>query len=524
MNLYSRLLAQSGTFSFYLEPVSVPGVGGVQSYAFAQHNGQWLIIGGRLDGLHQRQPWAAFDPSGNNNQIIVIDPIAKQKWSAPVVSLPAPLREQLSSTNMEFFQNGEFLYLVGGYGFSPTADDHVTFDKLTAVEVPALINAVVNGTAIGAYFRQTADPQFAVTGGHLSKIYDTYYLVGGQKFDGRYNPMNGPSFIQKYTDAVRKFIIHDDGTALTITHLLTISDPENLHRRDYNLAPQILPNGQQGLTAFSGVFQKTADLPYLNCVNIDSGGYAVNNGFSQYYNHYHCAFVPLYSAATKEMNTVFFGGIAQFYDSLGILVQDNNVPFVKTIARVSRDANGVMSEYRLPVEMPSLLGAGAEFIPLENLPAYPNGVLKMDELTADTTMIGYIYGGIASSAANIFWFNTGAQSSAANQIFKVHLIKNMPTAAHELNPQSRGSLHLTVFPNPNNGHFSIKFNLSEITKVQCTIADDMGTVLQNGTLESLQIGENILNLEIENLAYGSAYIVTLKTPTETAALRVIVTE
>lgn len=82
-------------------------------------------------------------------------------------------------------------------------------------------------------------------------------------------------------------------------------------------------------------------------MNIDSSGYAANNAFSQYYNHYHCAFLPPYSAGANEMHTVFFGGIAQFYDSLGILVQDNNVPFVKTIARVTRNAAGVMAEYKL---------------------------------------------------------------------------------------------------------------------------------------------------------------------------------
>ena len=53
---------------------------------------------------------------------------------------------------------------------------------------------------------------------------------------------------------------------------------------------------------------------------------------------------------TTKCTQFFFGGIAQYYDSLGILVQDNNVPFVKTIARVTRDASGTMAEYKLPIE------------------------------------------------------------------------------------------------------------------------------------------------------------------------------
>ena len=125
------------------------------------------------------------------------------------------------------------------------------------------------------------------------------------------------------------------------------------------------------------------------------------------------------------MHNVFFGGIAQYYDSLGMLVQDNNVPFTKTIARVTRDASGTLVEYKLPIEMPALLGAGSEFIPIDNIPQYKNGVLKLDDFTADSTLVGYIYGGISSSAKNIFFTNSGTQSKANSQIFKVYVIKSI---------------------------------------------------------------------------------------------------
>lgn len=158
------------------------------------------------------------------------------------------------------------------------------------------------------------------------------------------------------------------------------------------------------------------------------------------------------------MHNVFFGGIAQFYDSLGILVQDNNVPFVNTIARVTRDADGNMAEYKLPAEMPGLLGAGAEFIPLDGLPVYENGVIKLNALVEAETMIGYIYGGISSSARNIFWINTGSESTANARIYEVWLNKNSSNT-HTLNTQSNSSFQLQVFPNPNNGVFSIKFQV-----------------------------------------------------------------
>lgn len=213
--------------------------------------------------------------------------------------------------------------------------------------------------------------------------------------------------MQEYTNAIRKFTIQDDGNSIVINHFPEIVDEVSLHRRDYNVAPQIMPNGQEGATAFSGVFQHNVDLPFLNCVNIDSSGYVVNNDFKQYYNHYHCAHVPLYSAGSNEMHSIFFGGIAQYYDNNGVLTQDDNVPFVKTIARVTRDANGVMAEYKLPVEMPALLGAGSEFIPVETVPRFNYEIIDLDQLESDTTLVGYIYGGISSTAPNIFFTNTG---------------------------------------------------------------------------------------------------------------------
>ncbi|MCC6413263.1 MAG: T9SS type A sorting domain-containing protein [Saprospiraceae bacterium] len=517
--------AQTSPFQIHLEPMNITGVGGLQAYAFGQHDGKWLIIGGRLDGLHRRQPFATFDIAGHNNVIWVIDPVAQQKWTAPISSLPVPIQEQMRSTNMQFFQEGDVLYITGGYGYSETAGDHITYDKLTAINVPATIDAIVNGTAFATHFRQVADGRFAVTGGHLLKIYDTYYLVGGQYFEGRYNPMgpaHGPGFIQQYTNQIRKFNINDDGTTLAITHLPAATDTVNLHRRDYNVVPQIMPNGEEGATAFSGVFQIVADLPYLNCVNIDSSGYAVNNAFSQYYNHYHCAYLPMYSEDDNAMHTVFFGGIAQFYDSLGILVQDNNVPFVKTIARVTRNADGVMAEYKLPVDMPALLGASAEFIPQENLPSFANGVLKLDEIDADSTLVGYIYGGIASSAPNIFWINTGGESSATSQIFKVYVVKNASTSVHNLNSQSIGSLHMQVFPNPNNGVFGIKFNLNKTGKVYLTISDTNGAVINREALGNLHPGENIVTRQLDNVSVGKMYIVTLQTETENATVKTII--
>ena len=421
------VLAQKEPFDIVLEPMNIEGLGGLQSFAFGQYDGKWLIVGGRTVGLHQRQPFSAFQLDGNNNDLTVIDPIAKQKWTASIKSLPKTIQEQLNSTNMNFYQEGDYLYCTGGYGYSIEQKGHITYNKLTAIKVSEVIKAIIAKKRFKSYFRQITDDMFQVTGGRLKKINDTYYLLGGHKFMGRYNPMgpdHGPGFVQEYTDAIRKFTLKDDGKTIVINHLPSFIDRENLHRRDYNAEPQILPNGEEGITMFSGVFQLRKDLPFLNSVTVDSSSYVVNNTFNQYYNHYHCAVLPLYSVSSNEMHNVFFGGIAQYYDSLGTRIQDDNVPFTKTIARVTRDKNGIMAEQKLTVEMPILMGAGSEFIPNKDIPHYSNGVIKLDKIKDESTLVGYIYGGISSTEQNIFFINTGTQSSASNQLFKVYLIKN----------------------------------------------------------------------------------------------------
>lgn len=520
--LILTVFSQTIPFNIYIEPLNISGLGGLQAYAFGQHNGKWLIVGGRLDGLHRRQPFAAFDIVGNNNQLIVIDPVSKQKWTAPITSLSVVLQEQLSSTNMEFHQEGNYLYIIGGYGYNTASASRKTFDNLTAIDVPSVINAIMGGTSFASFFRQISVAQFAVTGGHLKKINDTYCLIGGNKFDGNYNPMGGPTYTQVYTNAIRKFNLTDDGTTITINHLPSITDATNLHRRDYNAVPQILPDGSEGITAFSGVFQPNIDLPFLNCVNIDSTSYTVNNTFQQYYNHYHCAVLPIYSASNNEMHNVFFGGIAQYHDSIGILVQDNNVPFVKTISRVTRNSAGMMAEYKLPVEMPGLLGSGAEFIPITTVPRYNNEVLKLDDFTADSTLVGYIYGGISSTAANIFFTNTGSQSSASSQIFKVYVIKNASVGIHHLNEQSIGTLKMQVFPNPNDGNFVVKFNLNRIVETKISIYNMDGKKVEESVLTNLGIGENTFQRKIRNLGLGGAFILTIETPYEKATQKIVI--
>ncbi|MBK8151443.1 MAG: T9SS C-terminal target domain-containing protein [Acidobacteria bacterium] len=412
-------------YALTVESIAVAGFNGLQSFAVAQYAGKWLLIGGRTDGLHRRRPFESFPVSGNNTSILVIDPETKRSWSSAVNDLPAALKEQLQSTNMQFIQRGKTLYLIGGYGYSNTAGDHITHNKLTAVRVDCLISAVQKGNADPSCFRQISDPVFALTGGQIGRIGETYYLVGGQKFVGRYNPMgpdHGPGFSQQYSNQIRTFRINDDGIELKIENFVAITDEANLHRRDFNMLPQIFPNNVQGFTVFSGVFQVGADIPFINTVDVFADKHIVNNAFAQYLSHYHSAKVAFYDAANHRMENIFFGGISQYEENAGALTRNDDVPFTKVISKVVREKDGKMTESKIS-EMPGFLGAGAEFVLNPQLPMYENEIVKTNEINADRILLGHIVGGINSSKKSIFFSNSGLESVASKTVFEVWLTR-----------------------------------------------------------------------------------------------------
>lgn len=520
------LHAQDVPFRLSLDPVLISGLSGVQSFVYGHHDGKYLILGGRLDGLHRRQPPVAFDIPGHNTSLLVLDPAAGSFWTAPLSVLSSSHQEQLSSTNMAFQQIGETLYTVGGYGYSFAEGDHTTYPYLMAIEVPAVIAAVINGEMYADYFTQYYDSCFAVTGGHMDVIGDTLFLVGGQQFEGRYNPQgptHGPGFFQAYTNAIRRFVVQKSGNTLEIQFLPEIVDSVYLHRRDFNVVPQIFPGGKQGLTAFSGVFQVDTDLPFLDAVNIDAEGYEPALDFEQYFNHYHCAIIPIYSAASGEMHNVFFGGIAQFYMDNGVLVQDDQVPFVKSIARVSRDQEGKMTEHLLDIEMPGYFGSGSEFLPALNIPRFTNGVIDMDALEkGDSILLGYVFGGIQSSARNIFFINNGTQSEATATLFKVYL---HPQTSSWLNPGAiRGSADMQVrlFPNPAKEEIKVQFVLTDFeSHVQISLLDSQGRTKVSRKLKDMAEGVHTVSVQLALPPAAGMYVIQVQTGNATVAQQIM---
>jgi hypothetical protein len=358
-----------------------------------------------------------------------------------------------------------------------------------------VVEAITAGNNISPFFKQITNDVFAITGGQLGKIDDTFYLVGGHRFDGRYNPMNNPTFTQTYSNQIRKFTLNNSGAQLSFSEYAAITDPIHLRRRDYNLLPQIFPDGTEGYTISSGVFQADADLPFLYPVDITSSGYTPVTEFSQYLNHYHSAKATLYDSIRNEMHSLFFGGMSQYYYTDGALIQDDLVPFVKTISRLTRYADGTLEEFQLPVEMPGLKGASAEFIPNNTLPHYPSKIIKLSKVPQDEFIIGHIYGGILSPSLNPFANIQTNTTKADPSIYAVKLIKNKPSVAYKID--GKNPYHIHVYPNPASKAFTIEYNLDKMVRCHYYLTNSVGQIISEGNFNPPQPGNNRETISLE---------------------------
>ncbi len=473
-------------FKIKLVPTSLLDVPGLHSFASAECDGKWIIVGGRKDGIHARQPFNAFPASNNNDLIYLLDKANNQYWSVSVHSLPTGLKEQLQSTNMNEVQVGDKLFLAGGYGFSPTANDHITFPYLTEINLTGLIFDVMNGNDISANFIQITDSRFALTGGNLGVIDSSFYLIGGHRFDGRYNPMGGPTFTQTYGNSIRKFNIQHQNGTLEITNYSEQVDEVHLHRRDYNLLPMIYPNNEFGYLISAGVFQINADLPFLYPVEIHANNYLPRTDFNQYLSHYHSAKSSFYDSSTQQMHHIFFGGISQYQYQNGVLTSDPNVPFVKTISRLTMLPNGAFEEGVFPNEMPSLSGTSARFFLDELTPNLGDEIIDLAQITNDSMRIGFIVGGIKSTEANPFTVNNTGVTSAQASMYEVWLIRTETGEIPTLKGENLFSVE--VYPNPSNGEMDMKFKCPYKAGVELFITNMEGKLVMEKYYDKQKTG------------------------------------
>jgi len=515
---HAGLFAQD-VFTVHLVPSTIQSIPAMHSGAFATWNSKWIFIGGRLDGLHIMQANSAFPTFHRNDSIFVIDPVTDTRWSADATTIPPAIFDAISSSNMEYGQDSIHLYMIGGYGSSSISGTYITFPSLISIDLPSLVNAVINGTNVAPSFRQLSDTVMAVAGGAMEKIDSTWYLVGGHRFDGRYDNLPMHMFTQTYTNEIRKFVIHDDGVNLSFSNYQAERDTDNLHRRDFTLMPQIFPGGIYGMTLFGGVFQKNIDRPFHTPVDITSSGFQHQAGFNQNLNQYTTAAMPVFDSTAVRMHNVFFGGMSLYTldTTTNTLVQDTLVPFVKTISNVTRDAAGSLSESRMHDEMPGFIGTNSLFIPDTAVARFYNRIISLNPLSG-IQRVGFLVGGIRSDAANIGALDPEGMSRPNAQVYEVQIDKTI-SSVNEL--QVNNVLNdLLVYPNPAQNILSIDFSMSRQALVDISLFTTKGELVKNVMQGQSLSGNQHLTLDVSALKRGT-YFLKMKSGASTKMVKCI---
>lgn len=437
-----RSQAQSPTsppFLMELQEVTFPEWPALHSFAFAQWDGYWIMVAGRSNGLHGFFPFTGFPENSANKYIWVLDPESGEKWSYDVTQLPVHLSDALLVTNPQFVQLEHKLYVIGGYGKETTSGDFITFSKMTALDLPVLVNAVQTGGNVQSALRQTTDDRLKICGGEMHPLEEDLYLVGGHNFEGLYSQTGAPVFTQTYTNKILRFRIQDDSAQLGITNYTAFQDPE-YHRRDLNLAPLMLPEMTPALGVYGGVFRPDADVPYFNPIYISEESIELDAAYEQKMSQYTCPIVPMYDEVSENMYSIFFAGLSYhtFNETAQTFEEDELVPFIDQITTFIRYADGSSEEIVLPLVFDELLGTNAKFIHNENTPRYANEVINLRALQGRAE-VGCIFGGIKAIIPNI------TPSSATNRLFKVFITPLFPNSTVENN---NPSTKITLTPNP----------------------------------------------------------------------------
>lgn len=349
--------ADQVTFIVSVREVRYQPAPALHSFAVAVHDGKWLLICGRTNGVHRaRNPASTFPSKFANEYIHVLDPACNATWK---VGLPEKHQIRFRATNAEFYQDGDALYVVGGYRPKTDADavggDH-TFPTLTAVRVPEIMAAITAGRHDQAEASVT-DERMRVTGWGLQKIGDTFYLVFGQNYDRRYTG----AVTGKYTCEVRRFKVKLGAGALAITDCEAIADPvgpgpESQYRRDLNVAPAVRADSRLGVTVYGGVFTQTGGAWQIPVsIDQDAAGKAtvtVDATFAQKMCQYDTARVLMFDPGMNTMYTSLLGGITLFYYNHDGKLDESNLnnvmPFTRANTTLARGANGTTVEVPQP--------------------------------------------------------------------------------------------------------------------------------------------------------------------------------
>lgn len=239
-NSYNQTVRELPSKAYELYPTLQDMYG----YAVGQYGDYMLIFGGSIRSDVPEQ----FRQDFPNLDILMID--FKRKRAAAYTSgnLEGLLAEQISATGMAYFQDGNILYLLGGYGFSESHGQFITFPYLTAIDMEATVKALLEGKNPVASFYQICDDRMAIFDATMDHNGDEFFLING-KSAYKLEPFSDePQYVEEQLQGqARTFKIKGQGANIEIGQFQTWYELEGF--RDYYgpLLPEMIERELQKL-------------------------------------------------------------------------------------------------------------------------------------------------------------------------------------------------------------------------------------------------------------------------------------
>ena len=117
-------------------------------FAHGVYNQRWFMLARSPGGMHGMIP---PDPSlwmRPTSRSGMFDPETGQQRERSIWELPDSIAFPLRSTNPQFVQQDDRVYVMGGYGKDTTSEDFVTFATLVAIDLPLLETALEQARVI----------------------------------------------------------------------------------------------------------------------------------------------------------------------------------------------------------------------------------------------------------------------------------------------------------------------------------------------------------------------------------------
>lgn len=212
-----------------------PTLADMEGYAVGQYKDYLLIFGGSIRSKISDNNYQNFP----NLDILLIDFDENRASAYTNGSFEGSLGEQISATGLSYYQNDGFLYLLGGYGYSETHNQFITFPYITVINVKQTVLSLLNGVDPVASFYQLCDDRMAIFNAEMDYNGDEFFLLNG-KFAYKLRPFaDNPHYVEeKYNEEIRTFKISKDGAEWHLEHFETWYDLEAFQEQYGTLIPE----------------------------------------------------------------------------------------------------------------------------------------------------------------------------------------------------------------------------------------------------------------------------------------------